>query len=40
MKELLNNEEGRNWIEDYSHENGKYICKCCLCGNDFLSGMI
>lgn len=25
----------RDWKEDFSHENGNYLCKCCLCKNYF-----
>jgi hypothetical protein len=25
----------RNWIEDASHENGNYECRCCECGHIF-----
>jgi hypothetical protein len=28
-------ESGRNWIEDFTHENGQYICGCVKCGKDF-----
>ena len=27
----LPNFSGRDWNEDFSHENGNYICKCCRC---------
>ena len=27
--------EGRNWEEDYAHENGNYINKCIDCGKMF-----
>ncbi len=26
----------KNWTEDFSHENGNYICTCCYCGGQFL----
>lgn len=29
-------ENVRNWFEDFDHENGKYCCKCCSCGNEFV----
>jgi hypothetical protein len=22
---------GRNWTEDFSHENGQYLCSCVYC---------
>ena len=25
-----------DWIEDSSHENGNYFCKCLPCGSDFI----
>jgi hypothetical protein len=25
----------RDWPEDFSHENGNYFCRCCMCGNQF-----
>jgi hypothetical protein len=25
----------RNWTEDYKHENGNYLCKCCQCDEYF-----
>jgi hypothetical protein len=28
-------ESGRNWTEDFSHENGQYICGCVGCGREF-----
>lgn len=28
--------EGRDWIEDASHENGNYQCLCSTCGNTFI----
>ena len=28
--------EPRDWIEDASHENGNYQCKCSTCGNLFV----
>ncbi len=36
MRDLLNNSEGRNWAEDYAHENGKYLNRCGECGHDFM----
>jgi len=27
--------EGRNWEEDFEHENGDYICKCVHCDHAF-----
>jgi len=29
-------ESPSNWIEDYSHENGRYHCLCCKCGSGFI----
>lgn len=29
-------DKDRNWVEDYSHENGNYQNKCCLCDNLFI----
>lgn len=26
----------RDWVEDFSHENGQYMCKCCHCGKSFI----
>lgn len=25
----------RDWTEDFSHENGNYLCLCCQCGKQF-----
>jgi hypothetical protein len=25
-----------DWVEDFNHENGRYMCKCVSCGNTFL----
>lgn len=25
----------RDWTEDFPHENGNYLCKCCHCGQTF-----
>jgi hypothetical protein len=25
----------RDWPEDFSHENGNYLCRCFMCGSDF-----
>jgi len=27
---------GGNWPEDYTHENGNYVNKCCRCENYFI----
>lgn len=34
--ELLRNEHGRNWPDDYKYENGNYQNKCGKCSNHFL----
>src|SRR4051812_690306 len=26
---------GRDWVEDFTHENGNYLCRCSDCGNRF-----
>ncbi len=26
----------RDWVEDFSHENGNYVCQCCMCEKTFL----
>ncbi len=33
---LPTEEQPRNWPEDFSHENGKYQCRCSTCGSTFL----
>ena len=25
----------RDWPEDFSHENGNYFCRCCICKAEF-----
>lgn len=25
----------RDWTEDFAHENGRYLCGCCKCGQNF-----
>lgn len=25
----------KNWIEDYKHENGNYVCRCVYCKDNF-----
>lgn len=25
-----------DWEEDFSHENGNYECRCCICGRIFI----
>ena len=25
----------RDWTEDFTHENGNYLCKCSICKKDF-----
>ena len=27
--------KGRDWSEDFSHENGRYVCICYRCGQQF-----
>jgi hypothetical protein len=27
---------GRDWSEDFEHENGNYMCLCTACGNTFV----
>lgn len=27
--------DGRDWPEDFPHENGQYECKCMYCHNPF-----
>lgn len=27
---------GRDWLEDFTHENGNYECACCICKNSFV----
>lgn len=34
--ELIADAEKRNWTEDFSHENGNYHCRCCICNNYFI----
>ena len=29
-------EPKRDWTEDFSHENGNYMNKCCICGETFI----
>lgn len=36
MGDLMSNVEDRNWTEDFSHENGKYINKCTICSHYFI----
>lgn len=31
----INFGDGRNWTEDFSHENGNYTNHCCKCHNTF-----
>jgi hypothetical protein len=26
----------RDWMEDFSHENGSYQCLCCICEQEFI----
>mgnify|MGYP005624636563 CR=1 FL=1 len=26
----------KNWQEDFPHENGEYVCSCCICDKMFL----
>lgn len=26
----------RDWEEDFTHENGQYICHCCICDLNFI----
>lgn len=28
-------DDSRNWTEDYPHENGSYMCRCCECQRVF-----
>jgi len=28
--------EKRSWREDFDHENGRYMSKCCVCDNNFI----
>jgi hypothetical protein len=30
------NEQARNWAEDFSHENGNYQCLCVECKKIFI----
>jgi len=29
------NDNDRDWPEDFSHENGNYMCRCYKCGEIF-----
>lgn len=31
-KQAMPSHSERDWVEDFSHENGNYTCKCCKCG--------
>lgn len=33
---LIENKHLGNWTEDYSHENGNYLCKCFQCNENFV----
>ena len=30
------NTNPRDWHEDFSHENGQYMCVCCNCEKSFI----
>ena len=32
---MLRFDDKRNWVEDYKHENGKYLCMCYQCNRKF-----
>ena len=32
---MLIDKSNRDWVEDFSHENGNYMCKCGKCKNYF-----
>lgn len=34
--DLWNEDNPRNWSEDFSHENGNYINTCCFCKLEFI----
>jgi hypothetical protein len=34
LQDILNS--NRNWTEDYTHENGKYVNFCTICGEPFM----
>lgn len=32
---MIDRDPARDWAEDFSHENGNYLCRCCECGHIF-----
>lgn len=34
-KNTLTAPNPKDWSEDFSHENGNYICICCKCNQEF-----